>query len=115
MKDCWFIYFAEGVVDYSYYGIPCKPLPTADSLWVGETADAPPSIDGPLLISAGDLSGFEFGAGALNPYEQFKYLRPTAVIQYGVFVFDGHFEIPLAAAISHAQKARRLMNVKQFA
>ena len=114
VKDCWFIYFAEGVVDYRYYGIPCRPLPTADSLWVGETADAPLSIDGPLLISAGDLSGFEFGAGALNPYEQFKYLRPTAVIQYGVFVFDGHFEIPLAAAISHAQKARRLMSAKQL-
>jgi hypothetical protein len=114
VKDCWFIYFAEGVVDYSYYGIPCKPLPTADSLWVGETAEAPPSIDGPLLISAGDLSGFEFGAGALNPYEQFKYLQPTAVIQYGVFVFDGHFEIPLAAAIGHAQKARRLINAKQL-
>jgi hypothetical protein len=113
VKDCWFIYFAEGVVDYTYYGIPCKPLPTADSLWVGETADAPPAIDGPLLISAGNLSGFEFGAGALNPYEQFKHLRPTAVIDYGVFVFDGHFEIPLAAAISHAQKARRLLNAKQ--
>jgi hypothetical protein len=114
IRDCWFIYFAEGVVDFSYYGIPCKPLPTADSLWVGESAEAPPAIDGPVLISAGDLSGFEFGAGALNPYEQFKYLRPTAVIDYGVFVFDGHFEIPLAAAISHAQKARRLMDAKQL-
>jgi tetratricopeptide (TPR) repeat protein len=113
VKDCWFIYFAEGVVDYSYYGIPCKPLPTADSLWVGETANAPPAVDGPVLISAGDLSGFEFGAGALNPYEQFKSLKPTAVIDYGVFVFDGHFEIPLAAAISHAQKARRLLTAHQ--
>lgn len=113
-KDCWFIYFAEGVVDFSYYGIPCKPLPTADSLWVGETAEAPASIDGTVLVSAGDLSGFEFGAGALNPYEQFKYLRPTAVVQYGVFVFDGHFDIPLAAAIGHAQKARRLLEAKQL-
>jgi len=113
VKDCWFIYFAEGVVDYSYYGIPCKPLPTADSLWVGETANAPPTIDGPVLISAGDLSGFEFGAGALNPYEQFKSLKPTAVIDYGVFVFEGRFEIPLAAAISHAQKARRLLTAGQ--
>ena len=93
VKDCWFIYFAEGVVDAGYYGIPCKPLPTADSLWVKEPANAPPSIDGTVLISAGDLSGFEYGAGALNPYEQFKTLRPTAVIDYGVFVYDGHFEI----------------------
>jgi tetratricopeptide (TPR) repeat protein len=112
IKDCWFIYFAEGVVDTRYYGIPCKPLPTADSLWVNEPANAPPAIDGPVLMSAGDLSGFEFGAGALNPYEQFKYLRPSAVIDYGIFVFDGHFEIPLAAAIGHTQKAEALMREK---
>ena len=105
IKDCWFIYFAEGVVDASYYGIPCKPLPTQDSLWVNEPANAPPAIDGTVLISAGDLSGFEFGAGPLNPYEQFKSLRPTAVIDYGVFVYNGHFEIPLAASIGHSQKA----------
>jgi len=39
----------------------------------------------------------------------------TTAIQYGVFVFDGHFEIPLAAAISHARKARRLTSAKQVA
>ncbi len=110
IKDCWFVYFAEGVVDASYYGIPCKPLPTADSLWVKEPANAPPAVDGIILISAGDLSGFEFGAGPLNPYEQFKSLRPTAVIDYGVFVYEGHFEIPLAASISHAQKAQWLLD-----
>ena len=110
IKDCWFIYFAEGVVDTHYYGIPCKPLPTADSLWVNEPANAPPVIDGTVLISAGDLSGFEFGAGALNPYEQFKSLRPTAVIDYGVFVYDGHFEVPLAASLGHSQKAQWLLD-----
>lgn len=114
VKDCWFVYFAEGVVDYSYYGIPCKPLPTADSLWVNEPANAPPAIDGPVLISASDLSGYEFGPGALNPYEQFKSLRPSAVIQYGVFVFDGHFEIPLAASIGHSQKAAQFLEAKQL-
>jgi Dolichyl-phosphate-mannose-protein mannosyltransferase len=114
VKDCWFVYFGEGVVDTRYYGIPCKPLPTADSLWVNEPAEAPPAIDGPVLISAGDLSGFEFGAGPLNPYEQFKHLHPTAVIDYGVFVFDGHFEIPLAAAISHTQKAENLLGEQKL-
>ena len=109
VKDCWFIYFAEGVVDATYYGIPCRPLPTADSLWVNEPANAPPVIDGAVLISAGDLSGFEFGPGPLNPYEQFKSLRPVAVIDYGVFVYEGHFEIPLAASIGHAQKAQALL------
>ncbi len=114
LKDCWFVYFAEGVVDASYYGIPCKPLPTADSLWVNEPAEAPPAIDATVLISAGNLSGFEFGPGPLNPYEQFKQLRPTAVIAYGVFVFDGHFEIPLAAALGHNQKAGNLLEAKRL-
>ena len=113
-KDCWFIYFAEGVVDDRYYKIPCKPLPTMDSLWMEEPIDAPPAIDGIVLVSAGDLSGFEFGAGPLNPYEQFKSLRPTAVIDYGVFVYEGHFEIPLAASISHTQKAQSLLAAHQL-
>jgi 4-amino-4-deoxy-L-arabinose transferase-like glycosyltransferase len=110
VKECWFVYFAEGVVDTGYYGIPCKPLPTQDTQWVNEQMETPASIDGPVLVSAGHLSGFEFGPGALNPYEQFKTLRPTAVIQYAVFVFDGHFDIPLASAISHTQKAGNLLN-----
>jgi 4-amino-4-deoxy-L-arabinose transferase-like glycosyltransferase len=114
IKDCWFIYFGEGVIDYSYYGIPCKPLPTADSLWVKEPANAPPEVDGPVLISAGDLSGFEFGPGALNPYEQFKHLQPAAVIDYGVFVYDGHFQIPLAASIGHSQRAEWLMEAGNY-
>jgi tetratricopeptide (TPR) repeat protein len=110
VKSCWFAYFAEGVIDYSYYGIPCKALPTADSLWIHEPADAPPAVDGPVLISAGVLSGFEFGPGPLNPYEQFRTMRPAAAIDYGVFVFEGHFEIPLAAALSHEQKANDLLD-----
>jgi len=114
IKDCWFVYFAEGVVDAGYYKIPCRQLPTMDSLWMDEPLNSPPAIDGTVLVSAGDLSGFEFGAGALNPYEQFKSLRPIAVIDYGVFVYKGHFEIPLAASISHSQKAQWLLDARQL-
>ena len=113
VKDCWFVYFGEGVADFKYYGIPCKPLPTVVTLWLNERIDVPVSIDGPVLISAGTLSGFEFGPGSLNPYEQFKHIAPTDVIQHGVFVFDGHFEIPLASALSHVQKAQNLLEHKQ--
>jgi len=62
-----------------------------------------------VLISAGDLSGFEFGPGELNPYEKFKTIPPTGVIQNQVYVFEGHFEIPGAAAIGHRQKAQDLL------
>jgi len=50
----------------------------------------------------------------LNPYEAFKTLQPTAVIDYGVFVYDGHFEIPLAAALAHAHKAQRRLSEKRL-
>ncbi len=114
ITNCWFVYFAEGVVDYSYYGIPCKALPTPDAMWVNEKFSPPAEIDGPVLISASNLSGYEYGPGTLNPYEQFKSIAPTAVIAHEVFVYDGHFAIPLAAAIGHAQKAGDLLQARSF-
>lgn len=114
VKDCWFLYFAEGVAEPSYYGIPCKPLPTISTLWLNLPIDVPTSITGPVLISASNLSGVEFGPGPLDPYGQFKLLKPTAVIDRGVFVFDGTFELPLAAAITKVQKARNFAAAKQL-
>jgi hypothetical protein len=114
VKDCWFVYFAAGVAEPSYYGIPCKPLPTLNTLWLNEQIDVPTSIDGPVLISASNLSGLEFGPGSLDPYGQFKSLQPTAVIDHGVFVFDGKFDMSLAAAISRSQKAQNLVAAKQL-
>lgn len=113
-QECWFLYFAEGVAEPSYYGIPCKPLPTISTLWLNLPIDVPGSINGPVLISASNLSGVEFGPGSLDPYGQFKRLEPTAVIDRGVFVFDGKFEMALAAAISKVQKAQNLVQAKQF-
>jgi len=115
IQDCWFVYFADIVADYRYYGIPCKPLPTIASLWLQPLTDAPAAIDGTVLISASTLSGYEFGPGELNPYIQFQKLRPVAVIDYGVFVYDGHFEVPLAAALNHAAVARRLFRADRLA
>src|SRR6266481_830736 len=114
IKECWFAYFGQGVLEPHYYGVPSKPLPTADSLWMNERIDVPPTIDGTVLMSAGVLSGFEFGPGALNPYRQFQQLRPVAVIDDAVFVFEGHFEIPLASALGHAQHAMVLLDGKQL-
>jgi 4-amino-4-deoxy-L-arabinose transferase-like glycosyltransferase len=114
IKDCWFAYFGQGVADFSYYGIPCRPLITADSLYFDGPHDVPAAMDGPVFMSAGVLSGFEFGPGSLNPYENFKQLKPVAVVDYGVFVYDGHFNIPLAAALSHTQKAGLLLAQKDL-
>jgi hypothetical protein len=105
IQNCWFVYFGTGVIDYDYYNIPCKLLPTVESIWLGTLSDATPAIDGPVFISAVNLTGFEFGPPPLNPYEQFKTLKAADAIDSSVFVYEGHFEIPLAASLAHAQKA----------
>ena len=115
IQHCWFVYFGTGVIDYDYYKIPCKLLPTIESIWLGTLSDATPAIDGPVFISAVDLTGFEFGPPPLNPYEQFKQLTPLDVIDSSVFVYEGHFEIPLTAALAHAQKADVFLAEKKLA
>lgn len=110
IKNCWFAYFADGVVDTSYYGIPCRRLPTPENtVWLNLPMNLPPEIDGPVLISDGVLDGIDYGQGALNPYQQFRSLPPTAAIDYGLFVYDGHFKIPLASALAQTQQAMNLI------
>jgi 4-amino-4-deoxy-L-arabinose transferase-like glycosyltransferase len=106
VKNCWFAYFNEIPVGLASYGIPCKPL------YTGEVAspDTPPAIDGPVLISGTALSGFETGVGALNPYDKFQSIKPAAIIDYGIFVYDGHFDIPLAGALSLDARAQALLS-----
>jgi hypothetical protein len=108
--DCWFAYFPDGVVDPAAYGIPCHRLPTANTLWwMHDPTTVPTSIDGIVLISDSDLEGIEFGEGPLNPYEQFRHLRPSALIDYGIDVYVGHFDIPLAAGLNDAELANQLL------
>jgi hypothetical protein len=108
VKNCWFAYFAQTTIDQTKYGVGCHILPTISSVWLGEVEPVPPVIDGPVLISAASLSGYETGPGAVNPYAEFQKLRPTAVVQHGVFVYDGRFAVPLASAVTHAILASRL-------
>jgi 4-amino-4-deoxy-L-arabinose transferase-like glycosyltransferase len=109
ITNCWFAYFPDGSIDPQDYGIHCKRLPTTDLLyWLGVPVTTPPVISGTVLISAGDLEGIEFGDGLLNPYDSFRKMKPTAVIQHGVYVYDGTFAVPLAAALVEANDASDL-------
>ena len=110
ISNCWFVYFADGAIEPSDYGIPCKRLPTTVSLWwLDLPMRVPPVIDGTVLISDSDLEGIEFGDGSLNPYDGFRALRPTAAIQQGVYVYTGRFSVPLAAALVEAHEAQKLV------
>ena len=115
VKDCWFAYFAEPSIQLGAYGIPCKPLPTADSGWTDYQIDTPRTITGTLLISAGTLTGYEWGSNVLNPYREFQKLKPVAFIQDGVFVYDGTFDMRFASALGHVTRARDLTGAGQLA
>lgn len=109
ITECWFAYFPDGAVEPADYGIPCHRLPTANTLsWVKLPMDVPPVISGTVLISDSDLAGIEFGDGTLNPYQGFLTLKPVAIIQHGVYVYQGSFAVPLAAALVEVAKSADL-------
>ncbi len=109
VTQCWIGYFVAPFVLPEDYGIPCKRLPTPDSYFNDEQLEVPVAIDGPVLISAGSLNGFELGSSVLNPYEGFRGMKPTAFVQDGIFVFDGHFRVPLASALVYVQRSAAAM------
>ena len=115
IKDCWFAYFADPLLRAADYGIPCKPLPEFDSMTSDVQHPVPATITGPVLISAGDLTGFEFGSNVLNPYRGFEGLKPAARIQDGVLVYEGTFHVPLASALSFVQESEARLKAKDFA
>jgi hypothetical protein len=109
ITHCYFAYFVTPFVLPTDYGIPCTYLTTPDSLGFMELPNVPSTIDtavdGPLLISAGDLNYFEGGSSVLNPYQSLMNVHPAASIQDGILVFDGRFSLPLAAALPHVGRA----------
>ena len=109
-QPCWFAYFAGPLIDPAMYGIHCHTLPNADTGWVGGGEMIPPVISGYVLISAGDLSGCEWPSEKLNPMREFAARKPDEVIDYGLFIYHGTFQVRQAAALSRAQIARQLLD-----
>jgi 4-amino-4-deoxy-L-arabinose transferase-like glycosyltransferase len=113
IKECWFAYTAEPLIPFHAYGIPCKILPTMDSIWSGLKTETPPVIQGPVFFSHISLTFYESGSSVLSPYSEFMRLKPTAVIEDGVFVYDGTFNVPYAAALDHAVLSSSLLEQHQ--
>ncbi len=110
ITNCWFAYFPDGAVQPSDYGVHCLRLPTANNIsWMSLPMQVPPVISGTVLISDSDLEGIEFGDGRLNPYTGFLRMKPVAVIQDGVDVYQGTFAIPLASALVDVRTSGELL------
>jgi tetratricopeptide (TPR) repeat protein len=112
ITQCWFAF--DGPNNPDYYHIPCKPLPTLFAVLVGRSQIVPEQIQGPVFLGSSELSGFDFGPDDLNPYQQFVNLRPTNVIGGEILEYEGTFQIPAIAGVSHFGAANMLMRQKQF-
>ena len=108
-EECWFAYFAHPEIDLAEYGIRCHHLPTIDTFWLGGSDVIAPEVQGNVLISAGDLSGCEWPSQQMNPYRTFQSMKPAEVIDYGVMVYRGSFDMKQAAALSRAENADQLL------
>jgi tetratricopeptide (TPR) repeat protein len=67
-----------------------------------------PYVSGLLLISDGVLAGADI-PGKANPYAHFQTVRPNAVIDRGVYVYEGQFNLGPAAALEHVASTRKLL------
>jgi 4-amino-4-deoxy-L-arabinose transferase-like glycosyltransferase len=108
-EECWFAYFVYPEIYPETYGIRCHHLPTGDTGWLGETESIPPVIDGTILMSASDLSGCEMPSASRNVYRSFQSRKPDEIIDGGVMVFRGRFEMRQAAIESRSQNAIHAM------
>ncbi|HTV57267.1 MAG TPA: glycosyltransferase family 39 protein [Verrucomicrobiae bacterium] len=114
-QECWFAYFAYPEVDPATYGIRCQHLPSLDTFWLGGADNVPPLINGYVLISAGDLSGCEWPAASLNPYNAFRDVTPAETLDDSVMIFRGRFDIHHAAALARAENALQAVSKGDFA
>lgn len=111
IENCWFAYFGKLIVDVSYYGIPCQSLPTAfaDMIHVPMPI-VPPQVDGPVFISATEVTRTYWRADWINPYLPFQGAPPSALIADSILVYDGKVDLSEASALTHENLAMQFLN-----
>lgn len=108
--DCWFAYSGSVIIDPSYYGISCKPLPTSlERSTQTPMPVIPAQIDGPIFLSANEISGPLWVSEDVNPYVGFRRKQPSAIIAGSILVFDGKNDLSAAAALTHDSASARLL------
>jgi hypothetical protein len=115
IKNCWFAYFGSLIVDVSYYGIPCKVLPTAFADLIHSPMPiVPPQVEGPVFISATEISRMYWRADWVNPYVALQQMPPSALIADSILMYDGKVDLSQVSALTHENLALRLMREQNF-
>jgi hypothetical protein len=108
VTDCWFTGFVHP--DMARAVQPCRVLPSALRILLSrEVSEAvPPVVEGTVFVSVNELP--PRGAGEYVPFTR---TAPLALIGGNILVYRGRFEIPLAAAMSHAHRAEEFGRLKK--
>jgi hypothetical protein len=115
IQNCWFAYFGQLIVDVSYYGIPCKTLPTAFADLIQLPMPiVPPQVDGPVFISATEVTRTYWRADWINPYVPFQHEQPTALLAGSILVYDGKVDLSEASALTHENRAAEYLSEQKF-
>ena len=115
-QPCYFAYSGQGPVDFRDYGINCRVLPTGAALWAGLDTmrfGDDPNVSGTVLVSEGVVDGVDI-PGKQNPYAQFVSVQPDAVIDRGVYVYNGQFSLGPPAALEHVRAAQNFASQQNF-
>jgi hypothetical protein len=115
IKNCWFAYFGYLIVDVSYYGIPCRVLPTAFADLIQMPMQiVPPQVDGPVFISSTEVTRTYWRADWVNPYLPFQRMPPSALIADSILVYDGKVDMSQVSALTHENLATELLREQKF-
>lgn len=109
INDCWFTAFNHReLVEASQ---PCRVLPSALRILVSQTLiePVPPVVEGTVLVSVNELP--PRGAGEYAPFTKGE---PVAFLGGNILVYRGHFEIPVAAAMSRAYRSGQFLRLNQI-
>ncbi len=107
ITDCWFNGWIHPEIIRTIQ--PCRPLPSnLRILSSREVIEAvPPVIEGTVFISANELPPRG------NEYAPIAEAEPVAIIGGSILVYRGRFEIPVAAAMSHAYRSGQFLLINQ--
>ncbi len=115
IQNCWFAYFGQLIVDVSYYGIPCKALPTAFADLIQMPMPIlPPQVDGPVFISATEMSRTYWRADWINPYLPLQEKPPSSLVADSILVYDGKVDLSEVSALTHENLASDLLSEHKF-
>ena len=109
ITQCWFAYSA--LPDPASFGIPCKELPSFFSMLSGRGQQPiPEQIEGPVFITAEEVTIPFWGSPEMNPYQEFVSRQPSHVIAGQVLQFDGTFPVIKVASTSRFILSAALLN-----